>query len=92
MAVGVLFFVLYVLKRQESNYDRLSIYLYSSFYFLAYGFMFDAYRLKPLRNFLLRWNFSFSPYKTIVLLVTLLPLYSCLIESIFRILSKRFRQ
>lgn len=91
MTVGVLFFILYTLKRQEAKYDRLLIYLYSSFFFLGYGFMFDAYRLKVLRKYLL-WNLSFSPYKTVVLLVTLLPLYSCLIESILRILSERYRK
>lgn len=90
MTVGVLFFVLYVLKRQESKYDRLFIYLYSGFFFLCYGFLYDVYRFKPLRKFLL-YNLSFQPYRTIILLITLLPLYSCLIESILRILAKRFR-
>lgn len=86
--VGILFFILYVLKRQEAHNDRLSIYLCSGLYFVGYGFLFDAYRLKPLRKLLL-WNLSFSPYKTIILVITLLPLYTVLIESIVRILSKR---
>lgn len=91
MAVGVLFFTLYILKRQEANYDRLSLYLYAGFFFLCYGFLYDVYRFKPLRKYIL-YNFSFQPYRTLVLLVTLLPLYSCLIESILRILAKRFKR
>ena len=91
MLTGVLFFTLYYLKRLESNYARLSIYLSAGFHFLFYGFLFDAYRIKALRTLLL-WNFSFSPYKTLILLITLLPLYSCLLESIIRILSARFHK
>lgn len=89
MFVGGLFLTLYILKRQEYNYDRLNIYLYSSFYFLIYGFAHDIYRLKPLRKYLLI-NYSFAPYHTIILLASLLPLYSCLIESVLRIIRKRF--
>ena len=88
IAVGVLFLVLYVLKRQETHYERLSLYYHAGLFFVLYGFLFDAYRIKALRKYLL-WNYSFSPYKTIILVVTLLPLYSDLIESIVRILSKR---
>ena len=91
MLVGALFLALYLIKRQECKYDRLNIYLYASFYFLVYGFCFDLYRLKPLRKYLL-FNFSFAPYHTIILLVSLLPLYSCLVESLIRLLSKRFRK
>ena len=90
MLVGGLFFWLYYLKRQEANYARLSIYLATGFYFLAYGLLFDAYRIKALRPLLLSVAFSFKPYQTIILLISLLPLYSVLIESILRILSKRF--
>ena len=89
MLVGALFLALYILKRQEAKYDRLSIYLYASFYFLVYGFSFDIYRFKPLRKYLLI-NFSFAPYHTIILLASLLPLYSCLIESVLRIIRKRY--
>ena len=91
MLVGALFLALYLIKRQECKYDRLNIYLYASFYFLVYGFLHDIYRFKPLRKFLLI-NYSFAPYHTIILLVSLLPLYSCLVESLIRILLKRFRK
>ena len=89
MAVGVLFLTLYLLKRREVKYDRLNIYLYSSFFFLVYGFSFDIYRIKFLRKYLL-YNFSFAPYHTIILLMSLLPLYSCLVESIVRLLRSQY--
>ena len=91
MIVGVLFLVLYILKRQEARYDRLNIYLYSSFFFLVYGFCYDIYRLKALRKYLII-NYSFAPYHTIILLASLLPLYSCLVESLIRLIFKRFRK
>lgn len=91
MIVGVLFLVLYILKRQEARYDRLNIYLYSSFFFLVYGFCYDIYRLKALRKYLII-NYSFAPYHTIILLASLLPLYFCLVESLIRLIFKRFRK
>ena len=89
MLVGVLFFVLYALKRQEAHYDRLKIYLCSGLFFVFYGFSCDLYRLKFLRPFLLS-NFSFQPYRTLILLASLLPLYFYLIESIVKILKARY--
>lgn len=91
MLVGALFLTLYLVKRQECKYDRLNIYLYSSFFFLVYGFFHDIYRFKPLRQYLL-FNFSFAPYHSLILLTSLLPLYSCLIESLIRLLMKRVRK
>ena len=89
MAVGVLFLTLYLLKRREVKYDRLNICLYSSFFFLIYGFAYDIYRLKAVRKYLI-FNYSFAPYHTIILLVSLLPLYSCLVESIVRLLRSQY--
>ena len=89
MAVGALFLAIYLLKRREVKYDRLNIYLYSSFFFLVYGFSYDIYRLKAVRKYLI-FNFSFAPYHTVILLTTLLPLYSCLVESIVRLIRSQY--
>lgn len=47
------------------------------------------YRIKAFRPYLL-WNFSFAPYRTAILLTTLLPLYTVLIDSILKIIRARY--
>ena len=54
-----------------------------------YGFFYDIYRLKAVRNYLI-FNFSFAPYHTTILLATLLPLYTVLIDSILKIIRARY--
>lgn len=88
IVVGLLFLVLYLLKRQEGNFARLKVDLCNCFFFLTWGFFNDIYRFKPLRNFLLM-HYSFQPYKTLLLIVTLAPLYYYLIDSILKILIAR---
>jgi hypothetical protein len=88
IVVGGLFFVLYGLKRQEQNFARLKIDLSCGFFFLVWGFCNDIYRFKPLRNFLLM-NYNFQPFRTLLLLVTLGPLYYYLIDSIVKIIIAR---
>lgn len=91
MLVGVLFFVLYGMKRVEAAYERLHIYLAAGAFFTLYSLLNDMYRVKALRPYLLI-NYSFQPYRTLILLLTLLPLYITLINSIIRILHARFRK
>ena len=89
IVVGLLFFVLYALKRQEARYARLNIYVSAGVFFSLYGFFYDIYRIKAFRPYLL-WNFSFVPYRTAILLATLLPLYTALIDSILKIIRARY--
>ena len=85
MLVGLLFFVLAALRRHDAAPDIVRIAQASGSFFLLYGFTNDLYRFKLLRNYLLL-NQSFQPFRTIVLLVSLLPLYICLIDSIIRLI------
>lgn len=92
MLTGLLFFLLYYLKRQEAAYVRFRIYFYCGLFFTAYGFLFDIYRLKALRPLLLFRMASFWFYRDLVLFVTLLPLYIDLIRDIVAILTRMINQ
>jgi len=91
MLVGGLFFVIALMGYKK--YDGLfrALLISAGFHFCIYGFFFDLYRLKFLRKYLL-WNFSFSPYKSLILLVSLLPLYSCLVDILIRLIYRKFKK
>jgi uncharacterized membrane protein YGL010W len=91
MSVGLLYLAVYALKRQEGNFQRLHVDLSAGLFFLLWGFSLDLYRFKALRPYLL-YNFSFQPFKTLALVVTLLPLYISLLESLIRIIKARRTQ
>ena len=82
--VGLLFVVLAALRRHDAATDSLRIAQASGAFFLCYGFTNDLYRFKPLRAYLLV-NQNYQPFRTFVLLASLLPLYVCLINSIIRL-------
>ena len=81
MVIGVLFAVRYYFNRQY-------IFLCCAIHFLAYGFLFDLYRVKFFRPYLI-FNLNFTAYRSIILIVCLLPLYAQLMIDIFRDISKR---
>lgn len=89
ICVGLLFFLLYWLKKHDGQYERLKLYFWAGFFFSFYGFFYDLYRIKPLRPYLI-YHFTLQPYKTISLLISLLPLYYYLIDSIVRLLKARY--
>ena len=91
MLVGVLLLVVYALGHQQLATIWRALLLTASFFFLTYGFVFDIYRLKFLRSYIII-NYSLSSYKTLVLLLSLLPLYFCLIEAIILLLDRRFHK
>lgn len=88
MLVGLLFFVLALLRRKDAAPDILRIALASGAFFCLYGFGNDLYRYKLLRPYLLI-NQNFQPFRTLIVLASLLPLYVCLIDSIVRLIYKR---
>ena len=81
MVVGVLFAVHYI-------YNRQPLFLCCAIHFFTYGLLFDLYRVKFFRPYLI-FNLNFTIYRSIILVVCLIPLYMQLMIDIFRDISKR---
>lgn len=81
MFIGALFAVLYY-------YERRSLLLCCAIHFFTYGFLFDLYRMKYFRPYLL-FNLNFIAYRSIILVVCLVPLYTQLMIDIWRDIMKR---
>ena len=89
---GLLFFVLFYLKRREAMYDRLWLYFWCGVFFMGYGFLDDAYRIRLLRPILLGHWRNFALWRSLILFVTLLPLYIKLTHDIAAIIIRNIRQ
>lgn len=81
MFIGALFVAHYY-------FDRQPLFCCCAIYFLTYGFLFDLYRIKIFRSYLL-FNLNYAAYRSIILVVCLLPLYAQLMIDIFRDITKR---
>ena len=81
MLIGALFAVLYY-------YERRFLLLCCAIHFFTYGFLFDLYRMKYFRPYLL-FNLNFTAYRSIILVVCLVPLYTQLMIDIWRDIMKR---
>lgn len=81
MLIGALFAVHYY-------FDRQPLFFCCAIHFLTYGFLFDLYRMKFFRPYLI-FNLNFTAYRSIILVVCLVPLYAQLMIDIFRDITKR---
>ena len=91
MLVGALCLLIYVLASDEASRYHKHIILAAAFFFSTWGFFLDAFRYKFLRRYLL-FGGNFQLYKTVCLVVTLLPLYLTLFEYLTHLLSARYKR
>lgn len=83
MVVGLLYLAAYYQKTPSDHADA-DLHWRTAIFFLVYGFTFDLYRLKSLRNYLLFGSLNFQLFRSSVLLLSLLFLYDGLIHALLR--------
>ena len=81
--VGVLHLFIW-LKKRKSGYRRMREELFEAIFFVGYGLIKDAYRIKAIRPYLI-WNWNFVLYQSLIVFALLLPLYIQLIGDIKRL-------
>ena len=79
MIVGALYLCMYVCNKSMPFAD---LHWRTAIFFLAYGFLFDLYRIKELRVYLLMHSQNFQLFRTLSLILFLLFLYDGLIHSL----------
>ena len=82
MVVGLLYLAVYY--QTQRDHADVDLHWRTSVFFILYGFTFDLYRLKSLRNYLLFGSQNFQLYRSGLLLFSLLFLYDGLIHAILR--------
>lgn len=80
--VGVLYLAAYY-QTQRDHADA-DLHWRTAIFFLVYGFTFDLYRLKSLRQYLLFGGMNFQLFRSGVLLLSLLFLYDGLVHVIVK--------
>ena len=80
--VGVLYLAAYY-QTQRDHADA-DLHWRTAIFFLVYGFTFDLYRLKSLRQYLLFGSKSFQLFRSGVLLLSLLFLYDGLVHALLK--------
>ena len=81
IVVGLLYFYVYYQNRQAPLAD---LHWRTAIFFLVYGFTFDLYRLKSLRQYLLFGGMNFQLFRSGVLLLSLLFLYDGLVHALLK--------
>ena len=84
--VGVLYLAAYY-QTQRDHADA-DLHWRTAIFFLVYGFTFDLYRLKSLRQHLLFGGMNFQLFRSGVLLLSLLFLY----DGLVHVLVKKWRE
>ena len=85
IVTGLLFLLLYSVKRRKKRLRRLRIYLCSGIYFIGQGLLLDLLRLKVLRSFFLSNYGNFHFYLVAAHLLLLAPIYVVLISDLIAI-------
>lgn len=80
--IGVLYLAAYY-QTQRDHADA-DLHWRTAIFFLVYGFTFDLYRLKSLRQYLLFGGMNFQLFRSGVLLLSLLFLYDGLVHVIVK--------
>ena len=80
--VGVLYLAAYY-QTQRDHADA-DLHWRTAIFFLVYGFTFDLYRLKSLRQYLLFGGMNFQLFRSGVLLLSLLFLYDGLVHALLK--------
>ena len=80
--VGVLYLAAYY-QTQRDHVDA-DLHWRAAIFFIIYGFTFDLYRLKSLRNYLLFGGINFQLFRSGVLLFSLLFLYEGLVHALLK--------
>lgn len=80
--VGVLYLAAYY-QTQRDHVDA-DLHWRTAIFFIAYGFMFDLYRIKSLRHYLLIGGINFQLFRSGVLLFSLLFLYDGLVHALLK--------
>lgn len=80
--VGVLYLAAYY-QTQRDHADA-DLHWRTAVFFLVYGFTFDLYRLKSLRQYLLFGGMNFQLFRSGVLLISLLFLYDGLVHALLK--------
>ena len=80
--VGVLYLAAYY-QTQRDHADA-DLHWRTAIFFIIYGFTFDLYRLKSLRNYLLFGSINFQLFRSGVLLFSLLFLYDGLVHALVK--------
>ena len=82
IVVGLLYLAAYY-QTQRDHADA-DLHWRSAVFFIVYGFTFDLYRLKSLRQYLLFGGLNFQLFRSGVLLFSLLFLYDGLIHALLK--------
>ena len=85
IVVGILYFCVYYQNRQTPLAD---LHWRTAVFFLGYGFLYDLFRIKELRVYLLLHTRNFLLFRSLLLFLCLLFLY----DGIFHVLFKQWKQ
>lgn len=89
IVTGVLYFVLFLLKRQEGHYHRLYLYCWNGIFFIGYGLAFDIFRYRWFRYHYFQWFKNVLAWRIVIIGVLLVPIYILLVKDITAIIKTR---
>ncbi len=89
LLTGVLYLILFFLKRREGHWHRLYLYLANGCFFCCYALLYDFFRFNWFRRFYFNSFTTVLFWRILLISVFLTPIYVLLIKDIAAIIKTR---
>jgi len=89
LITGILYIILFCLKRQEDHWHRLHLYLANGVFFCCYALLYDFFRYNWFRRAYFSSFTNVLFWRILLIGVFLMPVYVLLVRDIGAIIKKR---